>query len=107
MAKDSDGDYYYEAGTVNELFDDIALVEEDGGELGVETPDGVSRLAGVASVLGGVRESSMGTDDLDSGEAAVYVVASGTGNEYLLEFALHNPDDEAVQTATLASVGTT
>jgi hypothetical protein len=104
MAKDADGDYYYEAGTVNELFDDIALVEGD-GELEVETPDGVSRLAGVASVLGGVRDSSMGTDDLDSGEAAVYVVYGGTGSEYLLEFALHNPDDEAVQTATLASVG--
>ena len=103
MAKDADGDYYYEAGTVNELFDDIALVEE-GGELGVETPDGVSRVGGLASVLGGVRDSSMGTDDLDSGEGAVYWL-DNEDTTYSLEAAFHNPDDEAVQTATLASVG--
>lgn len=106
MAKDSDGDYYYEAGTVNEQFDDIALVEQDGGELGVETPDGVARLAGVASVLGDVRSESMTASDLESGESAVYVVYGGSGTEYVLEFALHNPDDGVVQTTTIASVGT-
>ena len=104
MAKDSDGDYYYEAGTVNELFDDIALVEEDGGELGVETPDGVSRVGGLASVLGGFRESSMVADDLDSGEGAVYVLDNGDST-YSLEFAFYNPEDDDVQTATLGTVG--
>ena len=105
MAKDSDGDYYYEAGTVNELFDDIALVEEDGGELGVETPDGVSRVGGLASVLGGARDSPMGTSDLDSGEGAVYWLDNGD-ETYTLQAAFHNPVDSAIQTIDLGTVGT-
>lgn len=103
MAKDADGDYYYDAGTVNELFDNIALVE-NGNELSVETPDGESRVGGLASVLGGFRESSMTTDDLASGEGSVYVLDNGD-TTYSLEFAFHNPDDGAVQTATLGTVG--
>ena len=104
MAKDADGNYYYEAGTVNELFDDIALVEEDGGELGVETPDGVARVGGLASVLGGFRDATMTTNDLDAGEGAVYVLDNGDST-YSLEFAFYNPEDDAVQTATLGTVG--
>lgn len=104
MAKDADGDYYYEAGTVNELFDDIALVEEDGGELGVETPNGVSRVGGLASVLGSFRDSQMGAGDLDSGEGAVYFLDNGD-TTYTLEAAFHNPDDGAVQYIQLGTVG--
>lgn len=104
MAKDADGDYYYEAGTVNELFDDIALVEEDGGELGVETPDGVSRVGGLASVLGGFRGSTMTTGDLDAGEGALYFLDNGD-TTYDLEAAFHNPDDGSIQTISLGTVG--
>jgi hypothetical protein len=103
MAEDADGNYYYDAGTVNELFDDIALVEGD-GELEVETPDGVSAIGGLATSLGGFRSSSLGTAELASGEGAVYVLDNGD-TTYSLEFAFHNPDDGAVQTATLGTVG--
>ena len=97
MAKDSDGDYYYEAGTVNELFDDIALVEDDGG-LEVETPDGVSRVSGVETLLGGVRDSTMDSDDLAEGETAIYTrVTSGTDTDGLSLFAAHYDGSSAYE----------
>jgi hypothetical protein len=88
MAKDADGNYYYDAGTVNELFDEVSLVEGD-GELEVETPDGVSRVGGLASVLG---------------EGAIYFLDNGD-TTYDLEAAFHNPDDGAIQTISLGTVG--
>lgn len=103
MAKDSDGDYYYEAGTVNELFDDIALVEGD-GELEVETPDGVSRLGGLAAFLAGTRDSQMGAGDLAAGETSLYVLDNGD-TTYTLEAAFHNPDDDAVQYVQVGQFG--
>jgi hypothetical protein len=103
MAKDADGNYYYDAGTVNELFDEVSLVEGD-GELEVETPDGVSRVGGLASVLGGFRDSSATTDDLASGEGAIYFLDNGD-TTYDLEAAFHNPDDGAIQTISLGTVG--
>jgi hypothetical protein len=103
MAEDADGDYYYDAGTVNEQFDNIALVEGD-DELAVETPDGVSRLGGLESVLGAFRESQIGAGDLASGESALYFLDNGDST-YTLEAAFHNPDDDAVQYLQLGTVG--
>lgn len=103
MAEDADGNYYYDAGTVNEQFDDIALVEGD-GELEVETPDGVSRVGGLLSVLGGTRDSQAAAADLAEGESAVYFLDNGNAT-YTLEAAFHNPDDEAVQYIQLGTVG--
>jgi hypothetical protein len=103
MAKDADGDYYYDAGTVNELFDDIALVEGD-GELEVETPDGVSRVGGLASILGGTRGSQPGTGDLAEGEGALYFLDNGDST-YALEAAFHIPEDDTVEYVQLGTFG--
>jgi hypothetical protein len=103
MAEDADGDYYYDAGTVNELFDDVALVEGD-GELEVQTPSGEARFGGLEAVLPSFRETQMGADDLASGEGAVYFLDNGDST-YTLEAAFHNPDDSAVQYLQLGTVG--
>ena len=33
MARDADGNYYYDAGTVNEQFDNVAVTEDADGNL--------------------------------------------------------------------------
>lgn len=70
MAKDANNDYYYDAGTVNEEFEDIALVE-GAGELNVETPNGVSKVSAFGANLG-AQQGAPSTDNLAQGEAVLF-----------------------------------
>lgn len=107
MARDADGDYYYDAGTINEQLDDYEVYEKN-GRLYINRqsadPEEAQAFDGLASVFGTFRSTSMDANDLAEGEGAVYVLDNGD-TTYSVEFAFHNPDDGAVQTAALGTVG--
>lgn len=104
MAQDADGNYYYDEGTIAEQFDSLDVYEDSDGNVGFYDGTDEARISMEAFFNGTFRSSSMGTGDLASGEGAVYWLDNGD-TTYSLEAAFHNPDDGAVQTATLGTVG--
>lgn len=77
MAKDADGNYYYDAGTINEQFDNVEIVEDSDGKLGVIVDGTEIRVHNNAWGLRGQRSPPDGTE-LDEGEQMIYVT-DGTG----------------------------
>jgi len=69
MAKDADGNYYYDAGTINEQFDNIAIVEDSDGKLSVESGSVGSVLSAILSDDVKVLELLGGTVDIDLNNA--------------------------------------
>jgi hypothetical protein len=104
MAQDADGNYYYEEGTIAEEMDNLDVYEDSDGNMGIFDGTNEARISMEAFFNGTFRDASMTTDDLASGEGAVYWLDNGD-TTYSLEAAFHNPDDDAVQTSTLATVG--
>lgn len=104
MAQDADGNYYYDEGTIAEQFDSYDVYEDSDGNVGFYDGTNEARLNPEAFFNGTFRSSSMTTSELASGEGAVYWLDNGD-TTYSLEAAFHNPDDDAVQTVTLGSVG--
>lgn len=103
MAETPQGNYYYEAGTINEELDDYQIVEEDGRLYMVQesTGNAVSNL-GFHLLLNNFRASGdgqPGTDVIDADETALY--ARDDGSDILIEVA-HN-DDGNVEYSTLAT----
>jgi hypothetical protein len=80
MAKDADGNYYYDAGTINEQFDDVEIVEDSDGKLSLVVGGNEIRVHDLALGLRGQR-SPPTTDELDQGEKIIYVTdASGAAS---------------------------
>ena len=104
MPKDADGNAIYTAGTISEEMDDLDVYEDSDGNMGIFDGTNEARISMEAFFNGTFRDASMTTDDLAEGEGAVYWL-DNTDTTYSLEAAFHNPDDGAVQTATLATVG--
>lgn len=104
MAKDADGNYYYDEGTIAEQFENWDVYEDSDGRVGFFDGTNEARFDVEAFFNGTFRSASMTTDDLASGEGAVYWLDNGD-TTYDLEAAFHNPDDSAVQTITIGTVG--
>lgn len=104
MARDADGNYYYDEGTIAEQFDSLDVYEDSDGNVGFFDGTDEARISTEAFFNGSFRGSSMTTSELAEGEGAVYWLDNGD-TTYTLEAAFHNPDDGAVQTVSLGSVG--
>jgi hypothetical protein len=72
MAKDADGNYYYDEGTINEQFDDVKVVEDSDGNLSIVVSGNEMRVENLSHVFGGGRADPVG-GDLAAGEAMLYV----------------------------------
>lgn len=90
MAKDADGNYYYDAGTVNEQFDNVAVTEDADGNLSMTVNGDEMRVEEFAHVFGGARAAPTG-GDLAAGESMLFVDSSDSG----LKLA-HATDDSTV-----------
>jgi len=73
MAEDVDGNYYYDAGTINEQFDNVEVVEDDDGNLSIVVSGNEVRVQDLSYVFGGARADPPTTDELASGEYMLYV----------------------------------
>jgi hypothetical protein len=104
MAETPQGDYYYEAGTINEQLEDYSVFEEDGRLYLAEdaTGNAVSNL-GYHLFLNNFRSEGDGqlTDSVvDEDETALY--ARDSGSDIILEAAHNDPTDGMVY-ATVAT----
>jgi len=96
MAKTESGEYYYDAGTVNEQLDDYDVYQEDGQLYLNKGPDGdYVKMDGVAQILGGARETELSTDELEMHEGGLYVFEDGVGG-YELHFAFNTGGEVVV-----------
>jgi hypothetical protein len=80
MAKDADGNYYYDAGTVNEQFDNVAVTEDADGNLSMTVGGNEMRVHEFAHIFGAQR-GRFEEQELGDGEVALYVSnGDGAGN---------------------------
>jgi len=77
MARDADGNYRYDAGTINAQFDNVNLFEDSDGKLSLIVGGNEIRVHNLALGLRGQR-SPPATSELDDGEKMIYVT-DGTG----------------------------
>jgi hypothetical protein len=107
MAEKANGDYYYDAGTINEQLDEYEIYELD-GKLYLNNEAGGSdeyvSFDGVSQLLGGARDADLSSDDLDEGEGGLYVHESG-GGTYSLRFAFYVPGGSVVVNELDADLG--
>ncbi len=75
MARTQDGEYYYDAGTINEQLDDYEIYEQ-GGRLYLNKegadPDAAISFDGFGHILGGSRTAPT-SDEIDQGEGMLYI----------------------------------
>jgi hypothetical protein len=103
MAQDVDGNYYYDAGTVNELFDNVALVEDSDGNLSITVSDSEVRVHDVALLFGSQR-AAPGTDELSESdnEVMLFVSDGSDSNTAPGDLAAAINPDGTVETQTVA-----
>jgi len=107
MAETQDGEYYYDAGTINEQLDDYEVYEADGRlYLNKESadPNEAISFGGITEYLQSPRASGDAPDDaeLADDETAIYArVKSGTDTDGVGLFASHN-DGSSVNEVELA-----
>ncbi len=89
MARDADGNYYYDAGTVNEQFDNVAVTEDADGNLSMTVSGDEMRVQEFAHIFGGQRADPT-VDELSGGEVMLYHHTSGA-----LRTAYHDGGDPA------------
>jgi hypothetical protein len=108
MAEKANGDYYYDAGTINEQLDEYEIYELD-GKLYLNNEAGGSdeyvSFDGVSQLLGGWRDTDLSSDELEEGEGGLYVHESG-GGTYSLRFAFYVPGGSVVVNELDADLGT-
>ena len=110
MAEKANGDYYYDAGTINEQLDEYEIYELD-GKLYLNNEAGGSddyvSFDGVAQLLGGVRDADLSDADLAEGESGLYVhTDGGDPATYSLRFAFYVPGGSVVVNELDADLGT-
>lgn len=104
MARDVDGNYYYDEGTVNEQFDNVEVVEDSDGNLSITVNDNEMRVHEFAHLFGGQR--SVPTEpELAAGEVMMYV-SDGTGAGAAGDFMLARNDGSSINEVILATAGT-
>ena len=101
MARTQDGEYYYDAGTINEQLEDYEVYEQDGrlylNKEGAD-PERAISFDGVAQILQGARAEPT-VDDLDGTEHMIYV----DDTDEAVKVARLDGDGEAVETAELGT----
>jgi len=104
MAQDADGNYYYDAGTINEELDNVAIVEDSDGNLSVEVGGEEVRIHQLSFLFSGQREAP-GTDELSQSDNDMMLfVSDGTGsNTSAGDLAIARNPDGTVETAVVAA----
>jgi len=101
MAKDADGNYYYDAGTINEQFDNVEVVENDDGVLSIVVGSSELRIEDLAMTLTAQR-AAPGTDELAQGENMIFVSDGTDANTAAGDIAVARNPDGTIETNTLA-----
>ena len=100
MARTQDGEYYYDAGTINEQLEDYEVYEQDGrlylNKEGAD-PEAAVSFDGVAQVLQTTR-AEPDVDELDGDEHMLYVDDDG-------DVVMSRLNGDTVETVTLGSFG--
>lgn len=107
MAEDVDGNYYYDAGTINEQFDNVEVVEDDDGNLSIAVSGNEMRVAEFAHIFGAPR-TDFEEQDLADGEVALYVSngdGAGTAGDLVMATGSATDDDTAVTEEVVHSPG--
>ncbi len=99
MAEDADGNYYYEAGTVAEQFDDWDVYEDADGNVGFLKNGSELRLHEAGHVFGEQR-GAPDTNELGAGERMLYV-ADGDGAAASGTLVLASSDGDSVTVETV------
>ena len=102
MAKDADGNAYYDAGTIAEQFDDWEVYEDADGNVGFykASADAELRLHEAGHVFGDQRPTP-GTDELADGEQMLYVSDGTNGSLSAGDLVLATSDGDAVSVFTV------
>lgn len=102
MAKDVDGDYYYDEGTVNEQMDEMGLYEKNGQvHVHHKSNDGLVKLDDALVILGAERGTPT-TDELAEEEYALFL-SDGSGDGTAgTAYLVHN-DGGTIKHASLAA----
>jgi len=101
MAKDADGNYYYDAGTLAEYMDNWEVYEDSDGNVGFYDGSDEFRLQNLAFVIGNTRTSDPTTSDLAQGEGMMYFFDDGA-NGVFLRAAYHDAQG-TIQTADVST----
>jgi hypothetical protein len=90
MAEQPNGDYYYDAGTINEQLEDFEVYEHDGRLYLNNEADGNSAIAfdGVAQLFANYRTSQPGSGEVGENETLMYVYDDGS--DLVLQAAFNN-----------------
>jgi hypothetical protein len=104
MAKDADGNYYYDAGTDNEQFDNVDIVEDDDGKLSIAVSGSEVRMHEVGFLFGAQR-AAPGTDELSKSdnEVMLFVSDGSDSNTAAGDLAVARNPDGTVETQTVAA----
>jgi hypothetical protein len=101
MAETQDGEYYYDAGTINEQLDDYEVYEQDGrlylNKEGADPQEAIS-FDGVAQVLQGPRAAPT-VSELSADEHMIFVDEADGG----VKAARLNTAEDDVEFATLGN----
>jgi hypothetical protein len=104
MAKDADGNYYYEEGTIAEQFDNWEVYEDSDGNVGLAKNGNEVRVHELAHLFGAQRAEPT-TDELADGEVMMYV-SDGSGGGAAGDFVVARNTSGTVNVAVLAIAGT-
>ena len=103
MARTQDGEYYYDAGTINEQLEDYEVYEQDGrlylNKEGAD-PEAAISFDGVSQILQGAR-AEPAVDELDGTEHMIYV-DSTSGSLAVSKLDDPEADEPSVETAEIA-----
>lgn len=102
MAEDVDGNYYYDAGTINEQFDNVEVVENDEGALSIAVGASEVRVEDLAVALTGSRGAAT-TDELDDGEQMIYVADGSAANSAAGDLVVAKNSSGTITEAVLAA----
>jgi hypothetical protein len=104
MAKDADGNHYYDAGTIAEQFEKWEVYEDEDGNVGFYNGTAELRLHEAGHVFGAKR-GEPGTSELAQGEAMLFV-SDGSGPNTDGDFVIAYNDGGTVKGNVLDSLTT-
>ena len=105
MARTQDGEYYYDAGTINEQLEDYEVYEQDGrlylNKEGAD-PEASISFDGVAQILQGERADPM-AEELEGDEHMIYI----DGGAVKVARIDDSGEEPVIETAELGSFAST
>jgi len=96
MAKDADGNYYYEEGTVAEEMENWDMYEDSDGNIGFYDGSNEMRMHPLGKTFGGQRAEPT-TSDLADGEY-MYYVSDGDGANSAGDFVVARNNGGSIET---------